>query len=261
MIERADDVRWPGSPTGADPRPDHHRRGPRLLRRRRRHLVPQRHRGPGDRHLRRTCAAAPRPCTQAIVDLRRIAVPVIAAINGPAAGAGFSLALACDIRIAADGAFFAPAYGRIGASPDGGMTYFLPRVVGPAKALELLLDDPNMSAADALRDGLVSEVVAPDELIGRARERKAEKLAAMAPHYVKMAKTPGRRQHRELPHRAPPTGAPRHRRQHGDRGSAQRRHRLLRRREARVRRQAEPARRRPKYQPTSASTASRKDQS
>jgi enoyl-CoA hydratase/carnithine racemase len=123
----------------------------------------------------------------AIVDLRRIEVPVIGAINGPAAGAGFSLALACDIRIAADGAFFAPAYGRIGASPDGGMTYFLPRVVGPAKALELLLDDPNLPAADALAMGLVSEVVPGDELMARAYER-ATKLAKMAPHYVKMAK-------------------------------------------------------------------------
>ena len=63
---------------------------------------------------------------------------------------GFSLALACDIRIAAEDAFFAPAYGRIGASPDGGMTYFLPRVVGPAKAMELMLEDPNLTAADAL---------------------------------------------------------------------------------------------------------------
>ncbi len=123
----------------------------------------------------------------AIVDLRRIEVPVIGAINGPAAGAGFSLALACDIRIASDGAFFAPAYGRIGASPDGGMTYFLPRVVGPAKALELLLDDPNLPAADALALGLVSEVVPGDELMTRAQER-ATKLAKMAPHYVKMAK-------------------------------------------------------------------------
>ncbi len=123
----------------------------------------------------------------AIIDLRRIEQPVIAAVNGPAAGAGFSLALACDIRIAADGAFFAPAYGRIGASPDGGMTYFLPRVVGPAKALELLLDDPNMPAADALELGLVSEVVPADQLMHRARERAGE-LAALAPHYVKMAK-------------------------------------------------------------------------
>src|SRR3954451_10257372 len=124
---------------------------------------------------------------QAIIDLRRIPYPVIAAVNGPAAGAGFSLALACDIRIAANTAFFAPAYGRIGASPDGGMTYFLPRVVGPSKALELLLEDPNMSAADALAERLVSEVAPGDELMDRARA-KAEKLAAKAPHYVRMAK-------------------------------------------------------------------------
>ena len=124
----------------------------------------------------------------AIVDLRRIEQPVVAAINGPAAGAGFSLALACDIRISAESAFLAPAYGRIGASPDGGMTYFLPRVVGPAKALELLLDDPNLKAPDALAMGLVSEVVADDQLMDRARERAA-KLAKLAPHYVKMAKS------------------------------------------------------------------------
>jgi enoyl-CoA hydratase/carnithine racemase len=123
----------------------------------------------------------------AIVDLRRIPYPVIAAVNGPAAGAGFSLALACDFRIASSDAFFAPAYGRIGASPDGGMTYFLPRVVGPARALEILLDDPSMPAEQAREEGLVAEVVAPDELAARARE-KAEKLAQMAPHYVRMAK-------------------------------------------------------------------------
>jgi 2-(1,2-epoxy-1,2-dihydrophenyl)acetyl-CoA isomerase len=124
---------------------------------------------------------------QAIVDLRRIPYPVIAAVNGPAAGAGFSLALACDTRIASEAAFFACAYGRIGASPDGGMTYFLPRVVGPSRALEILLNDPNMSAGDALAERLVSEVVAPDELMDRTRA-KAEKLASKAPYYVRMAK-------------------------------------------------------------------------
>jgi enoyl-CoA hydratase/carnithine racemase len=123
----------------------------------------------------------------AIVDLRRIPYPVICAVNGPAAGAGFSLALACDIRIASESAFFACAYGRIGASPDGGMTYFLPRVVGPSRALEILLNDPNMSAEDALAERIVAEVVAPDELAERARA-KAEKLAAKAPYYVRMAK-------------------------------------------------------------------------
>jgi enoyl-CoA hydratase/carnithine racemase len=123
----------------------------------------------------------------AIVDLRRIPYPVIAAVNGPAAGAGFSLALACDTRIASEDAFFACAYGRIGASPDGGMTYFLPRVVGPSRALELLINDPNLTAQDALAERLVAEVVAPDELMERARA-KAGKLAAKAPYYVRMAK-------------------------------------------------------------------------
>jgi enoyl-CoA hydratase/carnithine racemase len=124
---------------------------------------------------------------QGIIDLRRIPFPVLGAINGPAAGAGFSLALACDVRIAAEGAFFAPAYGRIGASPDGGLTYFLSRLVGPGRALELLLEDPNMSAEDALAERIVGEVVPAEELADRAREM-AVKLGAMAPHYVRTAK-------------------------------------------------------------------------
>jgi enoyl-CoA hydratase/carnithine racemase len=124
---------------------------------------------------------------QAIVDFRRIPYPVIGAVNGVAAGAGFSLALMCDIRIASSEASFVCAYGRIGASPDGGMTYFLPRVVGPAKALELLLNDPMLSAEQALDAGIVSKVVPAGELLGEARE-KAAKLALKAPHYVRMAK-------------------------------------------------------------------------
>ena len=78
-------------------------------------------------------------------------------------GAGFSLALMCDTRIASEDAAFVCAYGRIGASPDGGMTYFLPRVVGPARALELLLNDPLLSAGDAHEMGIVSEVVPGDD--------------------------------------------------------------------------------------------------
>ncbi len=124
---------------------------------------------------------------QAIVDFRRIPYPVIAAINGVAAGAGFSLALMCDTRIASDQAAFVCAYGRIGASPDGGMTYFLPRVVGQARALELLLHDPLLSAAEAREEGIVAEVVPADQLMEVARGR-AEELAAKAPHYVRMSK-------------------------------------------------------------------------
>jgi 2-(1,2-epoxy-1,2-dihydrophenyl)acetyl-CoA isomerase len=123
----------------------------------------------------------------AIVDLRRIPYPVIAAVNGAAAGAGFSLALACDIRIASSEGFFTCAYGNIGASPDGGMTYFLPRIVSPSRAMEILLNDPNIGAENALAEGIVTEVVEPGELLNRARE-KAEKLAAKAPFYVKMVK-------------------------------------------------------------------------
>ncbi len=124
---------------------------------------------------------------QGIIDMQRIPYPVIAAINGPTAGAGLSLALACDTRICSEDAFLACAYGRIGASPDGGMTYFLPRVVGPSRAVELLLNDPNLTPQAALEEGLVSEVVPADQLMDRARE-KAAKLAAKSPYYVKMAK-------------------------------------------------------------------------
>ena len=124
---------------------------------------------------------------QAIIDFRRIPYPVIAAVNGVAAGAGFSLALMCDIRIASENAAFVCAYGRIGASPDGGMTYFLPRVVGPAKALELLLNDPLIPADQALEMGIVSKVVAPGDLLDEARA-KAAKLGAKSPHYVRMSK-------------------------------------------------------------------------
>ena len=124
---------------------------------------------------------------QAIVDFRRIPYPVIGAINGVAAGAGFSLALMCDVRIASTNAAFVCAYGRIGASPDGGMTYFLPRVVGPDQALQLLLNDPLLSPEQALELGIVSKVVEPGELLPEARA-KAAKLGAKAPHYVRMAK-------------------------------------------------------------------------
>jgi enoyl-CoA hydratase/carnithine racemase len=124
---------------------------------------------------------------QAIVDFRRIPYPVIGAVNGVAAGAGFSLALMCDVRIASSNAAFVCAYGRIGASPDGGMTYFLPRIVGPDKALELLLNDPLLSAEAAQELGIVSKVVAPEDLLDEARA-KAQKLAAKSPHYVRMAK-------------------------------------------------------------------------
>jgi 2-(1,2-epoxy-1,2-dihydrophenyl)acetyl-CoA isomerase len=102
--------------------------------------------------------------------LRTIEKPVIAAVNGVAAGAGCSLALACDLRIASETASFIEVFARVGLVPDSGSTYFLPRLVGLGKAFEMCyLTDP-VSAAEAARIGLVNWAVPPDELASRTRE-------------------------------------------------------------------------------------------
>ena len=119
--------------------------------------------------------------------LRSMGQPVIAAVNGVAAGAGASLAFACDIRIAAEEARFVLAFGRIGLVPDSGATWFLPRLVGPAKAAELALVGDQVDAAEALRLGLVSRVVPGDQLMTEARAL-AERLAEGAPLALSLTK-------------------------------------------------------------------------
>jgi 2-(1,2-epoxy-1,2-dihydrophenyl)acetyl-CoA isomerase len=119
--------------------------------------------------------------------LRSMGQPVIAAVNGVAAGAGASLAIACDLRIAAEEARFVLAFGRIGLVPDSGATWFLPRLVGPAKAAELALVGDPIDAAEALRIGLVSRVVPSDQLASEARAL-AERLAAGAPLALSLTK-------------------------------------------------------------------------
>lgn len=94
-----------------------------------------------------------------ILALRSIAPPIVGAIRGAAAGGGFSLALATDLTLAADDARFAPAYRRLGTSPDGGGTFFLSRLVGPKRAAELFLAGGSYGADEALRLGLVNRVV------------------------------------------------------------------------------------------------------
>src|SRR4051812_7515611 len=106
--------------------------------------------------------------------------PVIAAVNGPAAGAGFGLALACDLRIVAASARMTAGYVRRGLSPDAGVSYFLPRHVGLARAADILLTGRDVDAEEAARIGLATEVVADDVFVERVRSYAAQ-LAMGAP--------------------------------------------------------------------------------
>lgn len=102
--------------------------------------------------------------------------PVIASINGPAMGAGLDMALMCDLRIASDKAKFAESYVRIGLIPGDGGAFFLPRLVGLSKALEMLWTGDTLDAEEALRIGLVNKVV-PAEKLDEATKEMACRLA------------------------------------------------------------------------------------
>jgi 2-(1,2-epoxy-1,2-dihydrophenyl)acetyl-CoA isomerase len=112
-----------------------------------------------------------------IISLRRMGKPVIASVNGAAAGFGLSLALACDLAIAADTAYFTLAYSLIGASPDGGSTFALARSVSSKKAMEIALLGERFDAATAERLGLVNRVVPAASLEGETM-KLAARLAA-----------------------------------------------------------------------------------
>jgi 2-(1,2-epoxy-1,2-dihydrophenyl)acetyl-CoA isomerase len=108
-----------------------------------------------------------------VLALRALEKPVIAAVNGPAAGAGLSFACACDIRIASEAASFVPAFGAIGLVPDTGGSYFVTQLLGYASAFEWMTSGRKLPAEEALAWGLVSEVVPADALAARAAERAA----------------------------------------------------------------------------------------
>lgn len=121
---------------------------------------------------------------RAIYDLE---VPIIAAVNGPAIGAGCDLTLMCDMRIASDKALFAESFVKVGLIPGDGGAWFLPRVVGLSRANEMAYTGDPVDAATALAWGLVSQVVAPEELLPAAL-RLAGRIAVNPPTALRMTK-------------------------------------------------------------------------
>ncbi len=122
-----------------------------------------------------------------ILAIRQMTKPVIAAINGVAAGAGCNLAFACDLRVASTNATFTQSFVKVGLNPDWGGTYFLPRLVTPNKACELFFLGEQIKAEEALRLNIVNQVVSPEELGGTA-QTLAERLRAAPPIAIAAAK-------------------------------------------------------------------------
>lgn len=116
---------------------------------------------------------------RAISSFARMDAVVITAVNGTAAGAGFSLAVTGDLVLAAESASFTMAYTKVGLSPDGSSSYFLPRLIGVQRTKELMLTNRTLSAAEASQWGLVTEVVPDDELAARA-DQLADQMATTA---------------------------------------------------------------------------------
>ncbi|MBN1848204.1 MAG: enoyl-CoA hydratase/isomerase family protein [Deltaproteobacteria bacterium] len=113
--------------------------------------------------------------------------PMIAAINGAAVGFGLTVSLTCDIRVAAEGAIFSCAFVRVGVTPECGSSYFLPRLIGYARSAELALTAKTIDAQEALRLGLVNQVVPENELMRVAAEI-ASQISALPTDAVKMTK-------------------------------------------------------------------------
>ena len=119
--------------------------------------------------------------------MHNLEVPLIAAVNGPAIGAGCDLAMMCDMRIASDRAKFAESFAKIGIIPGDGGAWFLPRVIGMSRACEMAFTGEAVDAETALAWGMVSEVTSPDQLLERANHL-AERIAVNPPRALRMTK-------------------------------------------------------------------------
>lgn len=127
-------------------------------------------------------------CLQDMVLLvKQLAVPVIAAVNGPAVGAGFSLAAMADLLLASPKAYFALGYLKVGLSPDGGATFFLPRILGTHKTFELLALNEKLSVEEAKQSGLVAKIFSEKDFENESF-KIAKILASLPPQAVKMGK-------------------------------------------------------------------------
>jgi 2-(1,2-epoxy-1,2-dihydrophenyl)acetyl-CoA isomerase len=141
-----------------------------------------------------------------VLAIRALEKPVIAAVNGAAAGAGLALAMACDVRIAAESASFVPAFIGIGLVPDSGLSHTLPRLLGPSAAFEWLISGDKLTAAQARDRGIVSAVVAADQLAAEAATLAAM-LAAKPTRAIALTKrllehSPGSTLEQQLEHEA-----------------------------------------------------------
>ena len=133
-----------------------------------------------------------------ILKMRALSKPVVAAVHGAAVGIGFSYVLASDVRVASEAATFSQSFVRVGLMPDGGSTYFLPRLVGRARAFELMATGAAVGAEEALRLGLVNRVVAAGEFEAVVGELAAQMAAAPQPSLARIKGALSRAEQEEL---------------------------------------------------------------
>ena len=144
--------------------------------------------GDGKIDIMRTVEARYNPLLRKMLSLEK---PIVAAINGPAAGAGMGIALACDLRFAAETASFSTAFVRIGLVPDSGLSFLLPRIIGYARAMEAILLSEKITAQRAYEIGLINRICAPEDLLAETQAVAAQ--LARGPRALGLAK-------RELAH-------------------------------------------------------------